>query len=80
MIQMTVRHHDQIYAFWRDTGSAQVRLEPGKAAERWSEFLTEAGIDKDALPSSIQAWPIDQSGRCILPSSQPIPSATIATV
>lgn len=49
MIQVTVRHHDQIYAFWRDTGPAQVRLEPGKAAEGWSEFLTEAGIDKDAL-------------------------------
>jgi hypothetical protein len=42
-----------IYAFWRDTGPAQVRLEPGKVAEGWSEFLTEAGIDKDALPSSI---------------------------
>src|SRR5580704_18320950 len=53
MIQVTVRHHDQIYAFWRDTGPAQVRLEPGKAAEGWSEFLTEAGIDKDALPPSI---------------------------
>src|SRR5882757_8280608 len=31
MIQMTVRRHDQIYALGRDSGPAQVRLEPGKA-------------------------------------------------
>src|ERR1700729_686418 len=30
MVQMTVRDHDQIYALWRDSGSAQVRLKPGK--------------------------------------------------
>src|SRR5713101_6326654 len=53
MVQMTVRHHDQIYAFWRDSGPAQVRPEPRKAAEGWAEFLTKAGIDKDTLPSRI---------------------------
>src|SRR5882762_3648790 len=53
MVQMTVRRHDQIYALWRDSGPAQVRLEPGKAAEGWAEFLTKAGIDKDTLPSRV---------------------------
>src|SRR5712664_4271507 len=53
MVQVTVRYHDQIYALWRDSGPAQVRLEPGKAAEGWAEFLTKAGIDKDTLPSRI---------------------------
>src|SRR5882672_6876535 len=51
MIQVTVRRHDKIYALWRDPGPAQVRLEPGKVAEGWAEFLTKAGIDKDTLPS-----------------------------
>src|SRR6267154_1443780 len=50
---MTVRHHDQIYPLWRDSGPAQVRLEPGKATEGWAEFLTKAGIDKDTLPSRV---------------------------
>jgi glutamine synthetase type III len=50
---MTVRRHDQIYALGRDSGPAQVRLEPGKAAEGWAEFLTKAGIDKDTLPSGV---------------------------
>src|SRR3984893_8484025 len=53
MVQVTVRHHDQIYALGRDSGPAQVRLEPGKAAEGWAEFLTKAGIDKDTLPSRV---------------------------
>src|SRR6202158_1685651 len=53
MVQVTVRRHDQIYALWRDSGPAQVRLEPGKAAEGWAEFLTKAGIDKDTLPSRV---------------------------
>src|SRR6202035_765401 len=53
MIQVTVRYHDQIYALWRDSGPAQVRLEHGKAAEGWAEFLTKAGIDKDTLPSRV---------------------------
>src|SRR6266478_6498367 len=53
MIQVTVRRHDQIYALWRDSSPAQVRLEPGKAAEGWAEFLTKAGIDKDTLPSRV---------------------------
>src|SRR5216684_1732080 len=53
MVQMTVRHHDQIYALRRDSGPPQVRLEPGKAAEGWAEFLTKAGIDKDTLPSRV---------------------------
>src|ERR1700686_1872721 len=53
MVQVTVRYHDQIYALWRDSGPAQVRLEPGKAAEGWAEFLTKAGIDKDTLPSRV---------------------------
>src|ERR1700692_1004152 len=34
MVQMTVRRHNQIYALWRDSGPAQVRLEPGKATVR----------------------------------------------
>src|SRR5271165_1502715 len=51
MVQVTVRDHDQIYALWRDSGPAQVRLEPGKAAEGWADFLTEAGVDEDTLPS-----------------------------
>src|SRR5260370_35550247 len=50
---MAVRRHDQIYALGRDSGSAQIRLEPGKATEGWAEFLTKAGIDKDTLPSSV---------------------------
>src|ERR1700724_457231 len=53
MVQVTMRRHDQIYALWRDPGPAQVRLEPGKAAEGWAEFLTKARIDKDALPSRV---------------------------
>src|ERR1700687_2224730 len=48
MGQMTVRRHDQIYALGRDSGPAQVRLEPGKATEGWAEFVTKARIDKDA--------------------------------
>src|ERR1700694_3060145 len=53
MVQVTVRRHDQIYALWRDSGPAQVRVEPGKAAEGWPEFLAPAGIDKDTLPSRV---------------------------
>src|SRR5580704_7753134 len=53
MVQVTVRDHDQIYALWRDSGPAQVRLEAGKAAEAWADFLTEAGVDKDTLPSRV---------------------------
>src|SRR6202047_1295140 len=53
MVQMTMRRHDQIYALWRDSGPPQVRLEPGKVAEGWAEFLTKARIDKDALPSCV---------------------------
>src|ERR1700720_3604614 len=53
MVQMTVRRYDQIYALGRDSGPAQVRLEPGKATEGWAEFLTKAGIDKDTLPSGV---------------------------
>src|SRR5882672_1556426 len=53
MVQMTVRYHHQIYALWRDSGPAQVRLKPGKAAVGWAEFLTKAGINKDTLPSRV---------------------------
>src|SRR5882672_9695591 len=53
MVQMTVRRHNQIYALGRDSGPAQVRLEPGKATEGWAEFLAKAGIDKDTLPSRV---------------------------
>src|SRR5882757_5591211 len=53
MVQVTVRRHDQIYALWRDPGPAQVRLQPGKAAEGWAEFLTKAGIDKETLPPRV---------------------------
>src|SRR5277367_4252002 len=42
MVQVTVRHHDQIYALWRDSGPTQVRLEPGKVAEGWAASLTKA--------------------------------------
>src|SRR5690242_5287138 len=45
MIQVTVRRHHQIYALWRDSRPAQVRLEPGKVAEGWAEFLTKTGIN-----------------------------------
>src|ERR1700694_1689059 len=38
VVQMFVRRHNQIYALWRDSGPAQVRLEPGKAAEGRAEF------------------------------------------
>src|SRR5882672_6762970 len=53
MVEVTVRRHDQVYTLWRDSGPAQVRLQPGKAAEGWADFLTKAGIDKDALPSRV---------------------------
>src|SRR5882757_367431 len=53
MVEVTVRRHDQIYALWRDSGPAQVCLEPGKAAEGWADFLTKAGVDKDTLPSRV---------------------------
>src|ERR1700724_700985 len=53
MVQMTVRRHDQIYALGRDPGPAQVRLELGKAAVGWAEFLAKAGVDKDTLPSGV---------------------------
>src|SRR6266850_243225 len=53
MVEVTMRYHDQIYALWRDSGPAQVRLEPGKATEGWAEFLTKTGIDKDTLPSRV---------------------------
>src|SRR5580704_3360998 len=53
MVQVTVRDDHQIYALRRDSGPAQVRLEPGKAAERWADFLAEAGVDKDTLPSRV---------------------------
>src|ERR1700722_5215469 len=50
---MTVRDQDQVDALWRDSGPAQVRLEPGKAAEGWADFLTKAGIDKETLSSRV---------------------------
>src|SRR5882724_1152850 len=53
MVEVAVRRHDQIYALWRDSGPAQVCLEPGKAAEGWADFLTKAGVDKDTLPSRV---------------------------
>src|ERR1700722_2471932 len=53
MVQMTVRDHDQVYALWRNSRSDQVRLKPGKSAEGWTDFLTEAGVDKDTLPSRV---------------------------
>src|SRR6202035_4772382 len=53
MVQVTVRYHDQIYALWRDSGPAQVRLEPGKAAEGRAAFLTKTGIDKGAFASRV---------------------------
>src|SRR6202030_3812929 len=53
MVQMTVRDHDQIDALRQYSGPAQVRLEAGKAAEGWADFLTEASIDKDTLPSRV---------------------------
>src|ERR1700757_1419379 len=53
MVQVTVRDHGQIDAPWRDSGPAQVLLEPGKAAEGWADFLTKAGIDKDTLSSRV---------------------------
>src|SRR6476620_7153677 len=53
MVEMTVRRHDQTYALGRDSGPAQIRLEPGKATEGWAEFLTKAAIDKDTLPSRV---------------------------
>src|SRR5580700_6744836 len=42
VVQVTVRRYVQIYALWRDAGTAQVRLERGKAAEGRAEFLTKA--------------------------------------
>src|ERR1700731_5296671 len=65
MVQVTVRRHDQIYALRRDSGPAQVRLEPGKAAEGWTEFLTKAGIDKDTLPSRVDGLMISPLGLTI---------------
>src|SRR6202163_3007052 len=53
MVQVTVRYHDQIYALWRDSGPAQVRLEPGKGAEGWAAFLTKTGIDKNTFASRV---------------------------
>src|SRR5580700_10619350 len=53
MVQVTVRNHDEIYALWRDSGPAQVRLKPRKAAEGWADFLTKTGINKDTLPSRV---------------------------
>src|SRR5260370_1035151 len=53
MVQVTMRDHDQIDALYRDSGPAQVRLEAGKAAEGWADFLTKAGIDKDTLSSRV---------------------------
>jgi hypothetical protein len=53
MVQVTVRDHHQIYALCRDSGPAQVRLELGKAAEGWTDFLTKAGVDKDTLSSRV---------------------------
>src|SRR6267154_36620 len=53
MVEVTVRYDDQIYALRRDSGPAQVRLGPGKAAEGWAEFLTKAGIDKDTFPTRV---------------------------
>src|SRR5882672_10740757 len=53
MVEVTVRRHDQVYTLWRDSGPAQVRLQPGKAAEGWADFLTKAGVDKDTLPSRV---------------------------
>src|SRR5260370_14954831 len=53
MVLVKKMRQDQIYAPWCDSGEAQVRLEPGKAAEGWAEFLTKAGIDKETLPSRV---------------------------
>jgi hypothetical protein len=53
MVQVTMRRHDQIDTPCCDFAPAQVRLEPGKAAEGWAEFLTKAGIDKETLPSRV---------------------------
>src|ERR1700732_2313903 len=53
MVQVTVRRNDQIYALGRYCGPAQVRLERGKAAEGWPEFLAPAVIDKNTLPSRV---------------------------
>src|SRR6202035_6153337 len=53
MVQMTVRDHDQIDALRQYSGPVQVCLEPGKAAEGWADFLTEASIDKDTLSSRV---------------------------
>src|ERR1700716_4726418 len=53
MVQRPVRYHDQIDALRQYSGPAQVRLEPGKAAEGWADFLTKAGVDKDTLPSHV---------------------------
>src|SRR5258707_6215337 len=47
MVEVTVRRHDLIDALRRDSGPEQIRLEPGKAAEGWADFLAKAGIDKD---------------------------------
>jgi len=48
-----MRYHDQIYALRRDPGTAQVRLEAGKAVEGWADFLAKAGIGKDTLLSCV---------------------------
>src|SRR5258708_8727772 len=53
MVEMTMRRHDQIDALGRNSGPAQIRLEPGKATEGRAEFLTKAGIDEDALVSRV---------------------------
>src|ERR1700757_2024255 len=53
MVEVTMRDHDQIDALYRDSGPAQVLLEPGKAAEGWTDFLTKAGIDQDMLSSGV---------------------------
>src|SRR3981189_708196 len=41
VVEVTVRRHDQVYALRRDSGPAQVRLEPGKTAKGWADFLTK---------------------------------------
>src|ERR1700674_1284746 len=42
MVVVPVGHHDQVYALWRDSGPAKVRLEHGKGAEGRPELLTKA--------------------------------------
>ena len=47
---------DTEWNYWtggRNSCADQVRLKKGKVAEGWADFLTEAGVDKDTLPSRV---------------------------